>query len=118
MRISIQCRGFSLTDALDNHVQQRLGFALSRAGNRLRRVDVRLSDINGPRGGVDKRCLIEARLCGRTVVVVEDVQADMYAAIDRAADRVGRTVLRRLSLGLSNRRPLAALQTRNLVLEI
>lgn len=118
MNISIQCRGFSLTEALDSHVQQRLAFTLARAAGRLRRIDVRLSDINGPRGGVDKRCMIEAHLAGRTVVVVEEVQADMYAAIDRAADRVGRTVLRRLSLGLSNRRPLAALQTRNLASEI
>jgi ribosomal subunit interface protein len=112
MNISIQCRGFSLTEALDNHVQQRLGFALARAGNRLRRVDVRLSDINGPRGGVDKRCLIEARLSGKTIVV-EEVQADLYAAIDRAAGRIGRTVLRRLALGANNHRPIAAMQPRN-----
>jgi ribosomal subunit interface protein len=105
MHIEIQARDFSLTDALEDHVHKRLGFVLARAGTRIRRVDVRLSDLNGPRGGVDKRCLIEVRLDGLAPIVVEDVQADMYAAIDRAAARTGRTVMRRLALDTGRRRP-------------
>jgi ribosome hibernation promoting factor len=97
MRTAIQSRGFPLTDALENHVRKRLDFTLSRAGRRVRSVDVRLSDINGPRGGIDKRCLIEIRLYDLPVVVVEDTQADLYTAIDRAATRAGRTVMRRLA---------------------
>jgi putative sigma-54 modulation protein len=97
MRMTIQSRGFSMTDALENHVQKRLDFTLSRGGRRVRSVDVRLSDLNGPRGGVDKRCLIEIRLHDLPVVVVEDTQPDLYTAIDRAATRAGRTVMRRLA---------------------
>ena len=113
MHIEIQARDFSLTDALVDHVQKRLGFMLARAGTRIRRVGVRLSDLNGPRGGVDKRCLVEVRLDGMPAVVVEDVQADMYTAIDRAAGRAGRTVMRRLALDSSRRRPEAAQLARN-----
>ncbi|MGB5397580.1 MAG: HPF/RaiA family ribosome-associated protein [Gammaproteobacteria bacterium] len=109
MQIAIQSRGFSLTDALHQHVLNRLEFTLSRGASRVRRVDVRLSDINGPRGGVDKRCLIEVRLSGLPVVVVQDVQSDMYTAIDRAAGRAARTVLRRLALGNPRRQPHSAL---------
>jgi ribosome-associated translation inhibitor RaiA len=86
-----------MTDALENHVHKRLDFTLSRAGRRVRSVDVRLSDINGPRGGIDKRCLIEIRLDDLPIVVVDDTQADLYTAIDRAATRAGRTVMRRLA---------------------
>ena len=112
MQIAIQSRDFSLTDALQDHVHNRLGFTLSRAASRVRRVDVRLSDLNGPRGGVDKRCLVEIRIDGLPAVVVEDVQSDMYTAIDRAAARAARTVMRRLALDGSRRRMQAAQHAR------
>ncbi|MGB5259581.1 MAG: HPF/RaiA family ribosome-associated protein [Gammaproteobacteria bacterium] len=104
MQIAIHAHGFSLTDALEKHVHSRLGFTFSRVSGRARRVHVRLSDLNGPRGGVDKRCLIEVCLDGLPAIVIQDVQPDMYTAIDRAAGRAARTVLRRLSLMNSRRR--------------
>jgi putative sigma-54 modulation protein len=104
MQIAIQCRGFPLTDALKNHTHTRIGFTLSHAVHRIRRVGVRLSDLNGPRGGVDKCCLIEVRLDGLPSVVIEDIQSDMYTAIDRAVGRAGRTVMRRLVHGMSKHR--------------
>ena len=68
------------------------------AGERaIQRVTVRLSDINGPRGGEDKRCHIALRLKGLPRLVIEDTEADLYVAIDRAAERAGRTVQRRLA---------------------
>ena len=108
MQNTIQARGFPLTAALENHVHHRLGFTLSRANSRVRRVSVRLSDLNGPRGGVDKRCLIEISLDGLPAVVIEDVQPDMYTAIDRAAGRAARTVMRRLAMENSKRRQVPA----------
>lgn len=108
MQTDIQARGFSLTDALKKHVHNRLGFTFSSASDRVRRVQIRLSDLNGPRGGVDKRCLVEVRLDGLPVVVVEDIQSDMYTAIDRAVGRAARTVKRRLAQHGSRRHQLAA----------
>lgn len=108
MQTDIQARGFSLTEALENHVNNRLGFTFLHASSRVHRVRVRLSDLNGPRGGVDKRCLVEVRLEGSPVVVVEDVQSDMYTAIDRAVGRATRTVKRRLAQQGSRRRQKAA----------
>jgi putative sigma-54 modulation protein len=114
MQVTIQSRSFALTDALRNHVQTRLGFTFSRARNRVQLVNVRLSDLNGPRGGIDQRCSIKVSMAGLTEVVVEDVQADMYHAIDRATDRAARTVMRRLALDNSKRRRHARLQLQQL----
>ena len=58
---------------------------------------MRLSDINGPRGGLDKRCLIEARLKHAPALVIEDIEADLYLAIDRATARTGRAMERSLA---------------------
>lgn len=104
MQIQIQATGIGLNDPLISHVQRRLRYALSRSDDRVSRVTVRLSDINGPKGGVDKACRIEVRLAGRPSVVIEDIQSDLYTAVDRAAGRAGRTVLRRLALPLARRR--------------
>jgi len=106
MNIHIQARGFALTDSLREHVERRLRFALGWADDRLRQVSVRLSDENGlsvrlsdengPRGGEDKRCRIQVAFSGAPGMVIDDTEADLYVAIDRAADRAGRSVARRL----------------------
>lgn len=97
MQIDIQARNFSLTDALRDHVMRRLYFTLSTRVDHIQRVRVRLSDTNGPRGGEDKRCQITVKLARLPDVVIEDTEVNLYAAIDRAAYRAGRTVGRRLS---------------------
>ena len=97
MQIDIQSRGFALTHALREYTGRRLRFALVLAGGRVRRVAVRLFDVNGPRGGIDKRCHIRGALNGLAAVVTEDAEADLYLAINRAADRIGRNVMRRLA---------------------
>ena len=96
MQIDIQARQFSLTDALRSHAERRLRFALTCCDDHIQRVAMRLSDINGPRGGADKRCHLQVVMAGLPDVVIEDTEADLYVAIDRATDRAGRTVRRRL----------------------
>jgi len=97
MRIDIRSLDFPLTRDLRKYAERRLRFALARAGDRIRVVQVRFSDVNGPRGGIDKRCRIQVSLNGPALVVIEDIEPGLYLAIDRAADRAGRSVMRRLA---------------------
>ena len=60
------------------------------------RAAVRLSDENGPRGGLDMRCSMVLVLPGMPDLVIEDTRDDIYRAIDYAADRLGRNLARRL----------------------
>ena len=96
MQIDIQARGFRLTEGLRTQAERRVRFALGSTSGRVRSVVMRLADENGPRGGVDKRCTIRANLPGGPPVIIEQQEADLYVAIDRAADRAGRAVSRRL----------------------
>lgn len=94
MRIEIRSTGFTTTEALREHVWRRLGSVLSRRADGVQRVVVRMSDENGPKGGIDKRCRIEVVLQGHPCQVVEAVAGDLYSAIDSASRRLGRTVHR------------------------
>lgn len=96
MQIRIQASGLALTEALRTHAERRVRFALGATGGRVRNVVMRLADENGPRGGVDKRCTIEAIVPGTAPIFIEQHDADLYFAIDRAADRAGRALSRRL----------------------
>lgn len=96
MRMDIQGRGFLLTTSLVDHTQRRLRFALTRNGDRIKRVVVRFGDKNGPRGGADKFCKIQVVLEHAPPVLIEDAGADLYAVIDRAAERAGRNVAKHI----------------------
>ena len=93
MQVDIQARDFTLTEALRTYIDRRIEFALSNRNNIIHQVKIMLSDINGPRGGSDKRCHIQLVLPKLSNVVIEDTESDLYIAIDRA----GRTVARRLA---------------------
>ncbi|MCW9047024.1 MAG: HPF/RaiA family ribosome-associated protein [Gammaproteobacteria bacterium] len=113
MQIDIQARNFSLTQALRSYIERRLAYALGTRDEHIQRILVRLSDINGPRGGEDKCCHIQVVLPRLSDVIIEDIEVDMYAAIDRATDRAGRTVGRKLARQRHNDRVagLASLQS-------
>lgn len=97
MNLKIQAHDLPLTDELRQQVVTRLAYALNHGRNVLTRIVVRLSDVNGPRGGKDKCCGIEVRLNGTPALIVQDTQTDLYVAIDRAAERIGRRLDRHLA---------------------
>jgi ribosome-associated translation inhibitor RaiA len=94
MRFSFVRGRARLPDDFEEHVRRRLGFALDRFSPRLLAVAVRVDDLNGPRGGSDKLCRIRVRLRGTNEVLAEDRSPDVFAALDRAADRVRFAVAR------------------------
>lgn len=95
MHIDIQSNGLVLTESLRAYVTRRLHSSIGWAMTR--RLAVWLSDINGPRGGNDKRCKIQVSLNNGKSILIEDTEPDMYAAIDRAAERADRTLARQLA---------------------
>src|SRR5690349_19560107 len=87
---------FRLTGPIELRVIDGVGAALGRLRDSVTAAVVRLRDVNGPRGGIDKACRIVVRLRGRGTSVAEAVDRDLYAAIDAAAAKLGRSVRRHL----------------------
>lgn len=98
MIINIKTVGFGLTQGLQHHVTDRLATSIGRLRKHIREVIVRLSDLNGPRGGLDKQCQLMLRIDGAPPIVVSDMEQDLYVAFDRAAVRARRTLVRQLRL--------------------
>ena len=78
-------------ERLADHVTGVVEDALGRFADRVTRVEVHLSDENGPKSGPDaKRCMMEARLRGRQPVAVTHEAETLDQAIDVAADKLQR----------------------------
>jgi hypothetical protein len=72
----------------------RVKFVMRRLTWLVPRATVRLSDVNGPRGGLDKQCQIALRVEGRRTVVITALARDWRGALDGALARSRRLLLR------------------------
>jgi ribosome-associated translation inhibitor RaiA len=97
VNVRIQSQGFDLTPAIEAHIRKQLGFNLASFDSYIVSVDVFMSDINGPKGGRDKKAVISVRLTSRLIVTVERTRSDMYATLTLVARQAGRSVRRTLS---------------------
>ena len=110
MRLMIHPRNFTADVEFRGRAEQCIESALGSVQPRLRGVDVYLTDVNGPRGGPDKRCRIVAHLPAGQPVVVSRTGDDPVSAVLAAAARCRHSVRSRLKRRRDRRRrtPVAA----------
>ena len=86
--------GAMLDQADRDTIARKLGTRLGKFASSIERISVRLSDVNGPKGGVDHRCVIKVVLSGLPSVVVERTDSALQRAIDSAISATGQAVRR------------------------
>ena len=86
------------TESVVAHVMARISAAVGRFDDRVGRVRVRLEDVNGPKGGKDKRCTVDVAMARGGHVIIRELSEDLYAAITGAAHRVKAVVSRKVEL--------------------
>lgn len=96
MLLNVLSRGVELSDTMRATLQRKLEFAFDRFGDRLRSVDVTLEDLNGPRGGIDKRVRLLVNGPSRHEVVIEERSDNLMAAVSTAIDRASQALARLL----------------------
>ena len=74
----------------------RLKFVLRRLGALVARARLRLSDVNGPRGGIDKQCQVELKTDGGGNVLITAASHDWRTAINDALARAAQVMRRQL----------------------
>jgi ribosome-associated translation inhibitor RaiA len=103
MQVLFKSRHPQATD-LRELAERRVRFVLRRTGWLVPRAEVQMSDVNGPRGGIDKRCQVELRTDGAGSVVVASVASDWRTALDDALARAARFLMRVRRRGDDSRR--------------
>ena len=104
MRIQLIDGRIPTTPGMSAFVHARLTAALDRFASRIREVIVRITDVNGPKGGLDKRCIILATVGGGGQVIARSTDSDFYAAIGKAVATLKSLVGRRIQRGHTKNR--------------
>lgn len=92
-------------EALSARIESMLTRALARLKDHITRVDIHLSDENSDKkgGGLDMRCVIEARVEGRPPVAVTHHAATVDQAVSGATDKLTRSLDHSLGRARSRR---------------
>lgn len=81
------------SEKLGAQLDEKVRGALDRFADRITRVEVHLTDMNGRKSvGDDKRCTIEARIAGRQPLSVSHDAPLVALAIDGAASKMSRAL--------------------------
>ena len=108
MRLLIHPRTTVADPEVRARIVEALETALGPVRTRLDGIDVYPTDVNGPRGGPDKRCRVVVYLPAGRPVVVSRTDQDPVAAAGADAARCRRSIRARLKRRQGRRRRAVA----------
>ena len=94
VKLDVWCKGLANDHALRQYAIRRVEFQLSRFGTDVACVEDRLSDDNGAKGGVDKRCRLTLKGDRFSPLSIEEVSDNIFASVDLSVQRSARTIAR------------------------
>lgn len=95
LRVSVSGKGSLLSETIKGYVLKRITYALDRFRSSVREVKVRLLDVNGPKGGIDKHCIANVVLSKGEVITIHSEDSDLYRAIDHVSQKTKQVLSRR-----------------------
>lgn len=104
MLVKIAAGGLKLSGDLLEYIRRQVQRRLGRIGGSLEGVLVALSDVNGPKGGDDKRCRIVLEMPGQPQLVAQAIDGNSYAAVNGSLIKLQRQLLRQQRLRQGRRR--------------
>ena len=96
MKTDINFRKISRTKEITDYINNRISSAFDRAEDNIESTLLTVSDINGPKGGIDKECTIIIKAAGIKRIVISEQQSKLLVAIDRCIARANQSLMKQL----------------------
>ena len=77
-----------LVEETADRISKTVEDSLAKFAERITRVEIHLGDVNGGKGGDDKRCMLEARVASLQPIAVTHQAETLQMAIDGALDKL------------------------------
>jgi len=96
MQISTHFGNLEPSASVKNDASELILSAVERFRSRIRKINVSIRDINGPRGGEDKQCRCVVHLKRMSPIVIEETGENYRSLLNRVSDRVSYTLSQRI----------------------
>jgi len=97
MDVDVNWSAVNFNDKLKAIVSRRLSFLVGRFRTLIMRVSVRFSDVNGPKGGVDKQCVVSVKLWTAGEITIKSKGTEYQSVFQTSFERLIRSVRRELT---------------------
>ena len=115
MQIDIMTRGLSATQRLTRFAKQQVKRTLGRVSDPIQSVTVRISDINGPKGGDDKECVLRIHAPRQRPLIIRTLGQEPHAALMTCLQRAKRVLTEAPNARRQHRERLARRDAKRLV---
>lgn len=92
MQLTIYQTNVDATPSLLEYIDARIKKSLARMADQIDDITIRIADLNGPRGGEDKRCTIYVTLASSGATLIAETDSCIYRAVDKVTSRLKRVV--------------------------
>ncbi len=96
MTLVINTKKAGIDKVISYEAKRLLRYTLARFDGLVSRVKVRFFDVNGPKGGVDKRCRISAKLRTAGQITILGEGGNYMEALGNCLDRFVRSIRREI----------------------
>ncbi len=94
MRFDITIQKTSSDNQISHQVRKKTRAALNRFSTSIQTVTIRITDTNGPKGGVDTQCTLSIKLITTGEVVAQKKGENVYAALNQCLHNATRLINR------------------------
>ena len=78
-----------------HEIERIIKQTFSRVNASIQAIHITVSDLNGPKGGIDKECAVNIESTHGTSVFVKDVQSNVFKAVKLAIERAHYAFIRK-----------------------
>lgn len=96
MKTEIKSHRTSLSAEDRDWIERRIHFGFDRFAPRIRCLTLQLTDLNGPKGGIDQLCDVRISMLSANSIFASAKAASLHEATRMALDRAERSLSRSL----------------------
>lgn len=96
MKIDITMQQSGSNQKISRKIARKARLALSRFETSIQAITIRITDTNGPKGGIDIRCVVAMKLISVGEIVVRGEGENVFSALKQCLSRADKTINRSL----------------------
>lgn len=103
MELAVNTLNIEMTHDAIARIKEKVRKVFSRVSDNIMAVKLTLDDVNGPKGGRDKKCMVIVHCHGMPSVVASNNQTSIAGAVNLALTKAHNGLVKRIKRNQSNR---------------